>query len=45
VLGKENVVLAWSFSGLGKLRGIREIDTGRYPLYLGQEDIKHILLG
>jgi hypothetical protein len=27
-----------------QLRGIREIDIGRCPSYLGQKDIKHVLL-
>jgi hypothetical protein len=32
------------FAGLWQLRGIGEIDRGRCPLYLDQEDIKDKLL-
>jgi hypothetical protein len=41
----ERVGIILLIAGIWKLRGIRkEFDRGRYPLYLGEENAKHIPL-
>jgi len=42
---KERNCVAWLLAGMWKLKGIRRnADKGRFPLYLSEVDVKHILL-
>jgi hypothetical protein len=42
---KDRIGTTWLKAGIWKLRGLRrELERGRYPLCLGEEDATHILL-
>jgi hypothetical protein len=44
-LRKERRGIAWLLAWIWQLRGVRQnVNKGRRPLCLGEEDVKHILL-